>query len=99
MPEFDKFAAKYDDLLRDPIRDRFAPGSAFFAERKATLIAAWMASRGIPTQDSSWLDVGCGQGELLMGARRSWGRVAGCDLSPEMLSSCDDLNVAVMTDP
>lgn len=33
-PEFDKFAGSYEDLLKDPIRDRFSPGgSQFFHTR------------------------------------------------------------------
>ncbi len=39
MPaEFDDYAASYQKLLSDPLRERFAPGSQFFTRRKWDLL-------------------------------------------------------------
>lgn len=100
MPtEFDRYAAQYRALLRDPIRERFAPGSAFFAQRKWELLQAFLERRGVPIQSARWLDVGCGQGELLRLGKPFFAEVAGCDLSREMLSAAADLNVTLQPAP
>jgi len=100
MPtEFDQYAAGYRALLHDPIRERFAPGSAFFAERKWLLLRAFLARRGVRIENARWLDVGCGQGDLLRLGKPSFAQVAGCDLSREMLAAAADLNVAVQPAP
>jgi SAM-dependent methyltransferase len=82
--EFDRYARDYKELLRDPIRDRFAPSGDFFHRRKAILIAEFLRRQAFPAAISSWLDVGCGKGELLVLARHLFGRAAGCDPSEEM---------------
>jgi SAM-dependent methyltransferase len=100
MPtEFDHYAANYRELVHDPIRDRFAPGSAFFFERKWILLEAFLRRRGVRMESAGWLDVGCGQGELLRLGKPSFGRVAGCDVSAEMLAAARDLNVSVQPAP
>lgn len=63
--EFDCYAGHYEDLLRDPIRDRFAASAEFFHLRKWLLIQDFFRRRSIRSQELSWLDVGCGKGELL----------------------------------
>ena len=41
--EFDKFADTYADLLKDPIRDRFAgSGDTFFYSRKLNVLSAFL---------------------------------------------------------
>jgi len=92
-PEFDRFAESYPELIRDPIRDRFASGGRFFFERKIEIIQAYFRKTGAQTQQLDWLDVGCGQGDLLRLARSNFKSAAGCDPSGEMLKSCGDLNV------
>jgi SAM-dependent methyltransferase len=100
MPtEFDDYAANYGELVRDPIRDRFADGSAFFFERKWILLAAFLKRRGIRCENTAWLDVGCGQGELLRLGKSSFHRIAGCDVSDQMLSAARDLDVTIQQDP
>ena len=64
-PEFDSYADEYKALTHDPIRERFAPGSEFFHRRKWELLADYMERSGIRSEESAWLDVGCGQGDLL----------------------------------
>ncbi|HXI40199.1 MAG TPA: class I SAM-dependent methyltransferase [Bryobacteraceae bacterium] len=94
MPaEFDKYAASYQELLDDPIRNRFAPGSAFFFERKWILIAEYFSRISLETSNADWLDVGCGRGELLRLGKPHFRAVAGCDVSAEMMAACNDLVV------
>jgi SAM-dependent methyltransferase len=83
-PEFDRYAPTYSQLLRDPIRDRFAGDSEFFHRRKWMVIRDFLARRGVPTSMSSWLDVGCGRGELLRLAGHEFARAVGCDPSKKM---------------
>jgi SAM-dependent methyltransferase len=82
--EFDRYARDYDELLRDPIRDQFTQGSDFLYRRKVILIKKFLKRRGFPMANSSWLDVGCGKGELLALARDSFADAVGCDPSNEM---------------
>src|SRR5271155_5094484 len=99
MPEFDRYAEEYDKLLQDPIRDRFAPGSDFFFERKWLLLKEYMLSAQLEPRTASWLDVGCGRGELLQKGAGAFSEVCGCDVSPEMLDAPHGLNVVVQEDP
>src|SRR5579872_637343 len=100
MPtEFDHYAANYRELLKDPIRDRFAPGSAFFLQRKWILLAAFLNRRGLRMETAGWLDVGCGQGDLLRLGKPYFGKVAGCDVSDEMLAAGRDLRLSVQQAP
>lgn len=84
MSEFDSYAQDYAELLRDPIRDRFSADSGFFHRRKAILIRSFLSRHHFPIAASSWLDVGCGKGELLGLAGRSFARAVGCDPSRKM---------------
>src|SRR5579871_3506536 len=71
--------------MHDPIRERFTGGgSAFFHERKRDLIRRYLRRYG-ETRHWSYLDLGCGQGELIGLLRHDFGRVAGCDPSGGML--------------
>ena len=47
----------------------------------------------------AWLDIGCGKGDLLTLGRPVFGRVAGCDVSAEMLASCEGFETRVQTSP
>lgn len=100
MPaEFDRYAGKYSDLLKDPVRERFAPGSAFFMARKWTLIREfYRRQRRDPSRDC-WLDVGCGTGDLLRLGRPHFRDAVGCDVSAEMLAASPDLPISHQTDP
>jgi SAM-dependent methyltransferase len=97
--EFDNYAASYQELLRDPLRDRFAPGSQFFTRRKWELLKEFLSSRKAPTIEQSWLDVGCGFGGLLRLGKSLFREARGCDLSPEMLGEAQDLDVCLQTEP
>ena len=98
-PEFDSYAREYSELLRDPVRDRFATTPLFFHQRKWSVIREFFGSSGRSMHEASWLDVGCGRGELLRLGQSAFGRVAGCDLSQEMLKASADLEVRLQTTP
>ena len=86
MTRFDRLSSSYDALLHDPIRDRFTGNeSMFFHRRKADLIRRFFKRRSMPTSGLRYLDVGCGNGELLQLLQSDFKRSAGCDISAGML--------------
>src|SRR5580700_8403030 len=91
--EFDAYAKEYAELIRDPIRERFAGTGRFFFERKLQIIQAFYKRFGVNTRSVNWLDVGCGQGDLLRAGQSSFKSVAGCDPSEQMLGFCSDFAV------
>jgi len=97
--EFNEYASQYDEFLKDPIRDRFAAGAEFFHRRKLLLIQEYLKSQGLNPKQLAWLDVGCGRGELLALGNAVFGRVAGCDVSQEMMASCGGFETRVQTSP
>lgn len=97
--EFDKFAGKYQELLKDPIRDTFAKNQEFFAEVKRQTFSVFFARHGLDSRGMRWLDVGCGQGELMAMARADFASAAGCDPSPEMLDRSGNPNVRTQETP
>jgi SAM-dependent methyltransferase len=99
MPEFDHMASSYEELLKDPIRDRFSAGTRFFHERKLLLIRAFWASQGRPTAGLSWVDIGCGKGDLLRLGAAGFGQAMGCDVSEEMIAAGDGLDLRLQPDP
>ena len=83
--EFAQFSNDYEDLLKDPIRDRFSPkGGGFFHVRKRDLIRDYFRKRREDTKKLAYLDVGCGRGELVSLLRDDFARAAGCDISGGM---------------
>jgi SAM-dependent methyltransferase len=87
-PEFDVLSDEYDALLRDPIRDRFTSGtSQFFHLRKRDLIRGYFRRRQIDARKLSYLDLGCGKGDLLTLLREDFAQASGCDPSPRMLDA------------
>lgn len=95
--QFDAYASDYEDLLRDPIREKFAGSSRFFFERKLDVVRQFFERRGIDTRTLTWLDVGCGQGEMLRLGQMHFNSAVGCDVSKGMLQSCSDLDVRRQT--
>jgi SAM-dependent methyltransferase len=87
QPEFDQFSDAYRDLLKDPLRDRFASGAEFFHVRKRDLIRDFFRRRQLDTKQMSYLDLGCGKGELVSLLRNDFAYVAGCDPSSGMLKA------------
>jgi len=90
---FDDYASTYETLISDPIRDRFASRSRFFFERKIQIVRDFFNRAGIDTRELSWLDAGCGQGDLLRCGLGYFKTAMGCDPSKEMLKSCEGLQV------
>jgi ubiquinone/menaquinone biosynthesis C-methylase UbiE len=97
--EFDRYADSYRELLREPIRDRFATNELFFTERKWILLRDFLARSNRSLDSLSWLDVGCGTGDLLRFGENEFGRVAGCDMSAGMLRAASDLDVRLQDPP
>lgn len=83
MESFDHFAGNYDDLLHDPLRDRFAGGSDFFIKQKCRIVARRL-SGGATERALRVLDAGCGQGTAFAFFDKST-HVFGTDISLPML--------------
>ena len=97
-PEFDHFSDDYDQLLNDPIRDRFSPGGAeFFHLRKRDLIRDYFRRRQTDTGKLAYLDLGCGKGELVSLLRNDFARVAVCDPSEGMLRAGELVSKGIET--
>jgi SAM-dependent methyltransferase len=92
-PQFDAYASGYEDLLRDPLRVKFTSSNEFFFERKIQVIREFYQKIGVSTDNLSWLDAGCGQGDLLRAGHRYFKSAAGCDPSEGMLQSCSQFEV------
>lgn len=84
--EFDHYAPAYADLLEDPMRNHFAQDSLHFHRRKWLLLQQLLRRANVPIAKQRWLDVGCGQGELLELAGHHFAHAIGCDPSTEMIS-------------
>jgi SAM-dependent methyltransferase len=83
MESFDNYAREYEALLRDPLRDKFAGGSAFFIKQKCRIVASRLPRRsGRPLRV---LDAGCGQGTAFQFFDRADVHVFGSDISTLML--------------
>jgi SAM-dependent methyltransferase len=91
--KFDDYARDYDALLHDPIRETFAAGNRFFFERKIQVIRHFLKEAGIEPERLDWLDIGCGQGDLLQVGKAYFRSAAGCDPSEGMLRACTGLEV------
>jgi SAM-dependent methyltransferase len=85
-PRFDRLTSSYEELLRDPLRDRFTGHEPmFFHRRKGDLIRRFFRRRGLATSGLCYLDVGCGKGELLHQLQTDFKQAAGCDVSAGMM--------------
>jgi SAM-dependent methyltransferase len=83
---FDQLSSSYEDLLRDPLRDRFTgQDSMFFHRRKADLIRQFFRRRSRATAGLRYLDLGCGKGALLGLLCSDFNQTAGCDVSAAMM--------------
>ena len=96
--EFDAYAQKYQDLLNDPIRERFAKNQIFFHRRKLEVLLDLLKEDDVDPSSQSWLDVGCGKGELLEMGRSRFALASGCDPSAEMIQPSGLGNVRVQED-
>lgn len=92
-PEFDQYAPSYVELLEDPIRNRFARDPLHFHRRKWLLLQSILKRAGVDVASQRWLDVGCGQGDLLELAGRNFAQATGCDPSAVMISGSKSFRV------
>src|SRR5262249_46918814 len=76
----------------------FASGTRFFFERKIQVVRDFFSRAGVDTRELAWLDVGCGQGDLLRCGQGYFKVAMGCDPSQEMLKSCEGLQVRHQTE-
>jgi SAM-dependent methyltransferase len=97
--EFDDYAPKYDELLRDPMRDRFVQNGEFYHRRKWELILDFLRRHSLCSGKQEWLDVGCGKGELLSYGSSHFSRVVGCDPSREMVRDTGGIEVHLQDAP
>lgn len=98
-PEFDLYSSRYGDLLADPMREKFARDPLYFHKRKVEIIAELLADENKNPVKMKWLDVGCGQGDLLRLGRGMFAEVVGCDPAGSMLPSERDIPVVVQPSP
>jgi SAM-dependent methyltransferase len=96
--EFDHLAPAYRELLNDPVREYFAPGLEFFVTRKVDMMLEFADREGLDIRQATWLDVGCGKGELLRAAGPNFGRALGCDVSLGMISECREIEAVHQED-
>jgi SAM-dependent methyltransferase len=96
--EFDQYAENYTELVREPSRDWFGDPN-FMHVRKADILTRLLESMGRDPGQTDWLDVGCGQGDLLAIGKPRFRQVFGCDISRGMLESCRDMEWRVQPDP
>jgi SAM-dependent methyltransferase len=94
-PEFDNYADRYDDLIADPLRDRFAKGAEYFYRRKLEVLLSYLRACGKRPGKLHWLDLGCGRGDLLRMGKAEFARACGSDVSPESVKYCKDVTVRV----
>lgn len=89
LREFDLYAPSYSELLDDPVRNCFAQDHLHFHRRKWMLMRDMLRRAAVDVATQRWLDVGCGQGDLLGLAGHNFALATGCDPSAGMISkSC-----------
>ncbi len=98
-PEFDRYSAAYAELLADPMREKFARDPLYFHRRKVEVIAELLEAHRLNPARMKWLDVGCGQGDLLRLGRGLFAEAAGCDPASTMLPAGEEIPVLVQPSP
>jgi ubiquinone/menaquinone biosynthesis C-methylase UbiE len=96
---FDDYAGNYAELIKDPIREKFAADNHFFFERKLQVIRRYFHKAGVVTETLDWLDIGCGRGDMLRAGLPFFRSATGCDPSNGMLQACTDLQVRIQESP
>ncbi|HLJ86862.1 MAG TPA: methyltransferase domain-containing protein [Candidatus Angelobacter sp.] len=97
--EFDRFAGNYADLADHPVRRAFAEKATFFHQRKIEVLLRALKKMGAEPSSLEWIDVGCGQGDLLKLGKDRFRVASGCDVSREMTQHCDVVPALHQTDP
>lgn len=91
--EFDLLADNYEQMLADPLRSRFASSSEFFHRRKLEILRSHLTATGKSPSGLSWLDLGCGRGDLLRLGMTQFASACGCDVSAASLKYCQGITV------
>jgi len=81
---FDRFAPDYDNLLSDPLRQKFARDDEFFIHQKCRVLMRRLRRQVPDTSELRLLDAGCGQGTAIAFLSR-YARVIGTDISLPMV--------------
>src|SRR5439155_1113330 len=82
MESFDRFATDYNNLLSDPLRQKFARDDEFFIHQKCRVLMRHLRQR--TTGRLRLLDAGCGHGTAIAFLSKD-ARVIGTDVSLPML--------------
>jgi SAM-dependent methyltransferase len=99
-PGFDSYAANYSELVSDGLRDRFSSrDSLVFHQRKRDVIVRHLEQGRFPIGSGSYLDVGCGKGELVELLAPYFAGAYGCDISSAMLPEAKTPRFVLQTDP
>lgn len=93
MESFDQYARGYDELLDDPLRQKFAGDSDFFIHQKCRVMMRHLEGR-TNSGRLRMLDAGCGQGTAIAFLRKQ-ASVVGTDISLPMVKAARRLPVAV----
>jgi len=91
--EFDLLADNYEQLLADPLRSRFAHSNDFFHQRRFAILLSHLRAAGKSPSGLSWLDLGCGRGDLLRIGMTEFASACGCDVSSASLKYCQGITV------
>lgn len=84
MESFDRYARDYDELLDDPLRQKFAGDGAFFIQQKCRVLMRYLKARMPSGRKLRLLDAGCGQGTAIAFLTEH-ARVIGTDVSLPMV--------------
>jgi len=99
-PEFNTYADSYKKLLDDPIRSAFATdGCSFFHVRKKEMLLETLRNLNLDPSKMNWLDLGCGQGDLLTLLSPEFEQSKGCDPSEGMMQNIAGFEVVHQPDP
>lgn len=95
---FDEFAPQYEQLLHDPLRNRFTGGGDYFIELKCRVLLGLLAGRMTGGRPLRVLDAGCGQGASFRFLRNRV-RVFGSDISRPMLREAVRSGPVIVQEP
>jgi SAM-dependent methyltransferase len=98
MESFDRYAHGYDELLDDPLRQKFAGDGAFFIHQKCRSLMRHLKARMPGGRKLRMLDVGCGQGTAIA-FLRDQARLIGTDVSLPMLREAAHCGPVAVQEP